>query len=342
MNELRDDHPAFRFLRSFCPDQLREEIEGDLAQQYERDMQRFGRRKAEQALWWNSIRYFRPGIISRNRGSVTKIQAIMLTNYLQVAIRNLMKNKVFSAINIFGLATGLASCLLIFQFVSFQLSFDTFNPRLDRIYRVTNDRFQNGNRVQHGTITYPTIGPTMARDFPEIEAYTRLMPYGTQTVKIEDKLFKEGDFMFVDEHFLDILAFTMIAGDKMKALKEPYAMVLTQTAADRYFGSAKGSYGDLLGKNVRWGNDPRLFVVTGICEDVPANSHLTFDALVSYATLVVDNKDADNSWTPYRIPLTWNLWIVPLLLIVGIAMLTVSAQVLKTAMTNPAETLKYE
>lgn len=294
---LRENHLAFRFLRSFCPDHLGEEIEGDLRQWYDLDEKRHGKRKAQVRLWWNVLRYFRAGILLRNKRSLHLIQTNMLRNYLQVAVRNLMKNKVFSAINIFGLATGLASCLLIFQFVNVELTYDTFNPRLDRIYRVTNDRFQNGNLVQHGTISYPTIGPTMAKDFPEVEAYTRLMPYGSQTVKIDDKLFKEGDFMFVDENFLDILAFPMIEGNQKSALKEPYSLVMTKTAANRYFGPHEDEYGSLLGKTVKWGNDPRLFVVSGICEDAPLNSHITFDVLVSYSTLIVSNSDADNSWT---------------------------------------------
>ena len=99
----------------------------------------------------------------------------MLSNYITVAFRNILKNKVFSAINILGLGIGLAACLLIFQFVAFELSYDKFNEKLNRTCRVTNDRFQNGKLIQHGTIMYPTIGPTMAKDFPEIEEYTRLM-----------------------------------------------------------------------------------------------------------------------------------------------------------------------
>ena len=93
----------------------------------------------------------------------------MFKNYLKVALRNLWKSKAFSAINIIGLGIGLAACILIFQFVSFHWSFDQFNEKLDRTYRITNDRFQHGKLIQHGTIMYPTIGPTMAKDYPEID-----------------------------------------------------------------------------------------------------------------------------------------------------------------------------
>ncbi len=293
---LPEHHAAIRLLRWFCPDHLSEEIEGDLTQRYENDVKKAGERRAVQKLWWNALRYLRPGIVLRHKTTYNLIQTVMLRSYAQLAFRNLKKNKVFSAINIFGLATGLASCLLIFQFVSFELSYDTFNPRLDRIYRVTNDRFQHGKLVQHGTISYPTIGPTMTKDFPEIEAYTRLMPFGKQTIKVEDKLFKEGDFIFADERFLDILAFPLLAGNTETALRDPYTMVLTEAAAVRYFGATDGDYSKLLGKAMRWGNDPRLFAVTGVCKNPPDNSHITFDALASYATVIASNSDADNSW----------------------------------------------
>src|SRR5687768_6942684 len=153
----------------------------------------------------------------------------MLRNYLTIALRNVAKNKVFSAINIFGLSIGLAACLLIFQFVTFELSYDKFHDKFDRIYRITNDRFQNGKLIQHGTITYPTIGPTMAKDFPEIETYTRLMPGGELTVRIEDNSFRGDNCHFADEHFLSLFKFSLLAGERRSALKEPYSIVLTET-----------------------------------------------------------------------------------------------------------------
>src|SRR6185295_14411389 len=106
-----------------------------------------------------------------------------------VAFRNVLKSKVFSSINILGLGIGLAACLLIFEFVSFELSYDSFNEKLDRTYRVTNDRSQHGKIIQHGTIMYPTIGPAMAKDYSEIEAYTRMMPVGEQTIRIDERVF---------------------------------------------------------------------------------------------------------------------------------------------------------
>src|SRR5579871_4472412 len=184
-----DQFFVLRILRKFCPPELYEGIEGDLLEQLSEDAGRYGERSAKRKLFFHAIRFLRPGIILRNKFSLQLIDLIMFSNYFTVAWRNLLKNKVFSAINISGLAVGLAACLFIFQFVGFELSFDNFNKKLDRTYRVTNDRFQNGKLIQHGTIMYPTIGPTMAKDFPEIEEYTRLMPGGDLNARIGDRNF---------------------------------------------------------------------------------------------------------------------------------------------------------
>ena len=220
----------------------------------------------------------------------------MIRNYLLVAFRNVLKSKVFSAINVLGLSIGLAACLLIFQFVSFEMSYDNFHEKLDRTYRVTNDRFQNGRLIQHGTIMYPTIGPTMAKDFPEIEEYTRLMPGGMMNVKINDKNFRDDVCHFADERFFSVFSFKLLAGERKTILKEPYTAVLTEHTARKYFGS--DSYADLVGKTFYWGLDAQPYTVQGICENIPSNSHIQFDALISYSTLTsTEDKSADNSWT---------------------------------------------
>ncbi len=222
----------------------------------------------------------------------------MIRNYLTIALRNILKNKVFSAINIFGLGIGLAACLLIFQFVTFQLSFDTFNEKFDRTYRVTNDRFQNGKLIQHGTIMYPTIGPTMIKDYPEIEEYTRMMPGGDLNITIDDRNFRGDEVIFADEHMLSVFTYPVIAGDKLTALKEPHSMVLTESVASKYFQLPQAQAGEAVGKTLLWGLDRQPYKITAVIKDIPENSHLHFQALAAYSTLYQgDEKDADISWT---------------------------------------------
>src|SRR5687768_12324551 len=224
---------AAKFLGWICPDYMLEEIHGDVLQKFNSDVLKLGEKKAKQRFVWNVVKFFRPGIILRNKFTLQIINTIMLRNYITIAFRNVAKNKVFSAINIFGLSIGLAACLLILQFVSFELSYDRFHDNFDRIYRVTNDRFQNGKLIQHGTITYPTIGPTMAKDFPEIERHTRLMPGGDLNVRIDDKDFRGDRCHFADEHFLSVFRFVLLAGDRSTALKEPRSIVLTEALAKK-------------------------------------------------------------------------------------------------------------
>jgi putative ABC transport system permease protein len=289
---------ARRFLQWFCPPQLYEGIEGDLRQQFEEDISVAGAARARRYFVWNVLLFFRPAILLRNRFSFRLIDTIMLSNYFTIAYRNVLKNKVFSAINIFGLAIGLAACLFIFQFVSFELSYDTFHEKFERTYRVTNDRFQHGKLIQHGTIMYPTIGPTMAKDYPEIETYTRLMPGGDMNLKLEDKFFKGDQCHFADEYFFSVFSFGFLAGDRNTALKTRYTMVITRSMADKLFGIKDNDYRSVIGKTLYWGNDQTPYKVTGVCTDIPENSHIQFDALVSYATLIwPQDQGADNSWT---------------------------------------------
>ncbi|HKZ38957.1 MAG TPA: permease prefix domain 2-containing transporter, partial [Chryseolinea sp.] len=297
---MSDDVPRFsiRFLQWFCPTKLYEGIEGDLLEQFEKDVENFGAKQARRKFMWNVMRFFRADIILRNRFSIHFIHASMIRNYLIVAFRNILKTKVFSGINIFGLGVGLAACMLIVQFVMFELSYDKFHEKFERTYRVTNDRFQNGKLIQHGTITYPTIGPAMAKDFPEVEAYTRLMPAGEMNIKAEERFFRGDNCHFADEHFLSLFSFPLLAGDRASALKVRYSIVLTETTAQKYFDVKDKNYSRVINKVVYWGLDPQPYKVTAVCKDVPENSHIQFDALVSYQTLISpENHGADDSWT---------------------------------------------
>src|SRR5688500_6405691 len=269
-------YAVIRFLRSICPPNLYEGIEGDMLEQFERDVEEFGIKKAKWKLLWNVIRFLRPGILLRNKFSIQLIHTSMIRNYLIISFRNVVKNKVFSFINIFGLGIGLAACLLIFQFVMFELSYDKFHEKYERIYRVTNDRYQNGKLIQHGTITYPTIGPTMAKDFPEVEAYTRLMPAYDFTIKAGDRIFTGDHGHLADEHFLSVFDFPLLAGERLNALKERRTVVLTARAAKKYFNIQDQNYSDVLDKVIYWGTDPQPYKVTAVCIDVPENSHIQF------------------------------------------------------------------
>ncbi len=216
----------------------------------------------------------------------------MLKNYLKTAFRNLVKNKTFSFINIAGLSIGMAACMLILQYVSFQLSYDQFNKNNPDIYRVYNDRYQNGKLIQHGTITYSAIGPVMKEDFPEVINYTRINPQGKAIITLNDKKIGEQNTIAADNSFLTVFSYPLVTGDPATALKDPHTVVLTQTAARKIFDVQNNDFASLTGKVIVIGTDSMPYKITGILKDVPANSHLSFDILTSYITLYT----GPNSW----------------------------------------------
>jgi len=224
----------------------------------------------------------------------------MFKNYLVTAWRNLRKNKVFSVINIAGLAIGMAVCLLILQYVNFELSFDQFNKNIADIYRVGNDRYQNGKLIQHGTITYSAIGKAMQDDFPEVVDHARVMPMGQNVVSYGDRKVGDVNLTAVDNSFLSMFSYPFLAGDVRTALKEPNSMVLTAATVDKVFGDQKGDYSRILGQQFVLNKDSMPYKVTGVLANVPENSHLQFDMLLSYVSLYSGRnpyKEADYDWT---------------------------------------------
>jgi putative ABC transport system permease protein len=226
----------------------------------------------------------------------------MIKNYFKTAWRNLWKNKTFSLINIAGLAIGMAACLLILQYVSFKLSFDQFNKNAADIYRVYNDRYQNGKLIQHGTITYSAIGKAMQDDYPEVVNHTRVEPFGSVIVINDEKKIGDQEVLAVDNSFLSMFTYPLIVGDVNSALKEPYTVILSQTSAQKVFDVKDGNFSKLVGKSVLMGTDSVPYKVTGVMQDVPENSHLRFDILAAYSTLYAGNnpnpyKQADYNFT---------------------------------------------
>jgi putative ABC transport system permease protein len=207
----------------------------------------------------------------------------MIKSYFKTAWRNLWKNKVFSLINIIGLSLGMAACLLILQYVNFELSYDHFNKNAKNIYRVVNDRYQNNKLIQHGTITYSAIGKAMQDDYPEVVNHTRIISGGPQIFIYKEQKIPKQQSLFVDNSFLSMFSYPLLAGDNINALTEARTVLLTAKLARKIF---KGDdFSQYVGKPVIIGQDSIPFKITGILADVPENSLLQFDALESYPSL---------------------------------------------------------
>lgn len=200
----------------------------------------------------------------------------MIRNYIKSAWRNIIRDKTFSLINVFGLAIGLATCFLIGLYIKHQLSFDTFHQNSDNIYRVyIHGRF--GENEFKAPRTSNVTKEALLSDFSEVEQATRFVKF-SQLIEYNDKRIVENDLMYADSDFLKVFTFPLIDGDPENALSKPHQIVLTESTAEKYFGDKNP-----MGEVIRVGGE-RLFQVSGICEDVPDNSHVSFDMLLSYSS----------------------------------------------------------
>jgi len=204
----------------------------------------------------------------------------MFKNYLIIAVRNLLRQKGYSIINISGLAIGLAAFILIVLHVTDELSYDRFHKNADNIYRVCIDGMISGD-VFNVAVSAPPMGQAMVRDIPEVTNSVRLSE-DDETVffSYENNKFYEEGMIYVDSTFFDIFSFRMIMGNPETALDELYSIVLTQSVAEKYFGK-----NNPVGKTIML-NDKHNFMVTGIVEDPPSNSHFTFNVLSTYSTFL--------------------------------------------------------
>lgn len=218
----------------------------------------------------------------------------MIRNYLKIAFRNLWKYKSFSAINIAGLSIGMAACVLILQYVSFQLSYDQFHHDVKDIYRVANDRFQNGKLIQHGTITYSAIGKAMNDDYEEVIQNTRVEPCSETIITYNEKKLAEDRIFFVDNDFFSVFNFPFLAGDTKDIFKAPYTLVVSQELVQKIFDYKGNDFNQFLGKSLVLGNDSMPYKIEAVCKNVPENSHLKFRMLISWPTLISGGwKEAD-------------------------------------------------
>jgi putative ABC transport system permease protein len=221
----------------------------------------------------------------------------MFKNYLKITFRNLWKHKSFSAINIFGLAIGMAACLLILQYVSFKLSFDQFHKKADNIYRVVNDRYQQGKLIQHGTITYSGVGRAMNDDFEEVIQNTRVVPSGEAIITYNNKRIAEPDLFYADSNFFSVFDFPLFAGDKHSVLIKPNTVLLSEKLIDKLFEYEGKDYDQFIGKAITLWTDSMPYKIEGVLKNIPENSHLQFQLLISYRTLINAWKEAEYDFT---------------------------------------------
>ena len=201
----------------------------------------------------------------------------MFKNYLKIAFRNLIRFRVYSLINVLGLAIGIAACILILLFVRDELSYDKFNEKADRIYRVHTIGKLLGNELNMAVSPAP-LGETMVTDFPEVINSARLVYNANMLIRYKDNVFNETRFFWADSSIFDIFTMPFVEGNPKTALNEPHVIVLTEKLAKKYFGNE-----DPMGKIMNM-EDGTPYTVKGVIKNCPTNSHFHYDMFASLSS----------------------------------------------------------
>ena len=214
----------------------------------------------------------------------------MIKNYFKTAWRNIWKNKTFSAINIFGLSVGVAAFLLIINYLRFEYSYDDAHVQKDRIFRVPMMVTEKDGKEQTFAFTYPAVAPALKKDFPEIQEVARFRRQGGIVKHGDESIVESGTLFYADAALFNIFSFRFVKGSAATAFKELNDAVITEETAKKYFGSE-----DPIGKALHYRNED--YVVKGVLEDIPANSHIQFNILLNYEKYIqLTDGAANNSW----------------------------------------------
>ncbi|MEO0332186.1 MAG: ABC transporter permease, partial [Bacteroidota bacterium] len=287
---------AYRFFCWFCHPDYYAEISGDLEEIYRRNVE-----QSKQTAQWKYLLQvlvlFRPSLI-RSFPQSYLTQPAMFRHYFRISTRVLLRHKFYSAINILGLAVGMGIALLIYQYIHFELSYDDFHTDAENIYRVTRTVIRNGEELGKSAYTTYAFEPTGKESIPEIEQGVRVHPQEVGLIIINsenDERNQEDQMWYVDSTFLQMFDFPLKYGDLKSALDRKPNIVLTEPMAVKYFGNLNP-----VGKSLRVSGGVLSgdFVVTGVLEPLPANSHMQFDFLLSINRKIENMSyyQKDNGW----------------------------------------------
>jgi putative ABC transport system permease protein len=246
----------------------------------------------------------------------------MLKNYLKIALRNLWRNKIYSIINLFGLALGITCALVIFIFLKYELSFDTFHTHSQQVYRIVQHNKTAEGMQFWNTTAYP-LAEALSRDFPDIVTTQVAGPFNriisSEDAKGKIRKFEEKKLLFVAPNYLDLFDFKgvyqnlWLEGNPKTAFSAPNAVVLSQKLAYKYFPEAIQKQESILGKVLKL-NNKDVLIVSGLIKDLPTNTNLSCELLVSYAFFKKNNPFPANNWsgnyqgtTYLKLPKTANL-----------------------------------
>ncbi len=279
---------ADRLFRWFCHPDYYPDIRGDLEELYQRNLEE-GRQLEQWRYLLQVLGLLRPNLI-RSFPQPTLIHPAMFRHYFHISTRNLLRQKLFTTINILGLAIGLSSFLLINEYIRFEESYDSFFKNADQIYRMSTVQVVNGEVGEKDAMIYQPAPQALKDELPEIENATVTYKFDELVLRQGTSIIQEKHVVSADSIFLDIFNYKILQGSPEEMLTEPNAIVLTESKAKFYFGDQ-----DPLGKTIQiLGSFNRPFKVTGVIQGIPENTHYKFDILISDGS--IKNRRDYNSW----------------------------------------------
>ena len=284
---------ALRFLRWFCREDFLDEIEGDVIELYEKqynDSPLYARWKFSVTV----VRHFRPEylkIFHKRNHQPAEFNITMITNYLGFAFRSLRKRAAFSLINIVGLATGVCACLILLRYIDFETSYDKFHVNASSLYRINRMSIKNGEQNVPNVWTTYGLGPALQSDIPEvlrsIRTHTEEAVVTAYPGKDNSLAFHEKQILAVDSTFFQAFTFGALEGNLEEALNDPNSIVLTRASAKKYFGNAN-PLGETM--TIAGGRMNGSYTVTAVIEDVPGNSHFTYEFILPIHNIFLNNQ----------------------------------------------------
>ncbi|MEL7119277.1 MAG: ABC transporter permease [Bacteroidota bacterium] len=283
---------VMRFLRWYCAASFLEEIEGDLFELFQEEVEIHGLKKASRQFVWTALRYLNPYFFGKKDLSLNlEHHLTMLQHYFKIAVRHLWKQRLYSVINILGLAIGVACCLTVLYYITDEIGYDSHHENADDLYRISlNTATLSGGVEQLAAISPVLWGPALKKDYPVVEDFARFVsevsPDNPWEIINGETSFTESEILFADPSALKLFTFPMIHGDPNTALNEPMTIVLTKKMALKYFNDENPTGKTLIidpkirGNDGQFTNQTFELTVSAVLEDLPRNTHLTFEFLV--------------------------------------------------------------
>jgi putative ABC transport system permease protein len=267
----------FKIFKWFCRNEYFDELQGDLEEEFHSNTKDLGIQKARSIYKKEVIRMLRPSIMKSIKLSHDIFFSAMFRINTKLALRNLLKNKLYTTINIGGLALSIAVCGLLLLYVNSETDYDNYHPDSDRLYRVALDRYYP-DHTSHYAITPFSIAEQAAMDYPEIEGFTRIFPGFAVNVTYENQTFLENHVIVGEDNFFDYFGIKLLDGNAQNVFNVPNAAVISERTATKYFGNTNP-----IGKILK--SDLGEIVISGIVEDTPKNTHFQCDILINLKML---------------------------------------------------------